>query len=267
MSIIKLAKVRPGDVLLESGTPKIAGSGGQGRFGHASLAITRTAWLQVGLDGVDVAVRTLGQYQDAAPFVGFEVEGDAMLRRRIKPPKSVDVWSHGFAEVGRAYASRAKLRETEDLNRVGERLLREPSSYLLETDDPLTPGRSCSEAAAVVLGLSVTLISPNGLAATSALRTVSGAVATNATCPASHPRQNELDVLVAAMERTAVVDFAAGLSALAQSTPSGATPPEDEVDALQAKLTAALRNNSELTRQIEAIEKEILAPANLTSAG
>ncbi len=260
MSIIKLAKVRSGDVLLENGAAKIAGSGGQGPFGHASLAITRLVWLQVGLDGVDVATRELGQYQDAAPFLGFEVAGDAQLRRLLTPPKFVDVWAQGFAEVGRAYASRAKLRKTTDLTPVGDRLLRAPNEHLREQDDLLTPGRSCSEAAAVVLGLSVTLISPNGLATTPALKTVADAVATNAAFVGPHPRQGELNALVDAMERTAVVDFAAGLSALAQRTPSGARPPEEEVEALQARLTTALEKNSELTRQIEAIEREILAP-------
>jgi hypothetical protein len=262
MPILKASLLRPGDVVLETGEPKIAASAGQGRFGHASLAISRLVWLEVGIMGVKLTACEFGHYEhDDDRFIGIEIEDDCLVRRRLEPLSAVDVWSSTFAEIGRRYASRAKLLLTTDLTPAGAAQLQHPVRGLREHDDALAPGRFCSEAAAVVLGLDETLISPDGLANAADLVDVTDAVLDVALLVEPHARRAELANLVAAMSKRTVPNLSGAIQALTKRKKAGGGgPTQEEADALEGQLNDALTSDAPLAVDIEKIEAEILGP-------
>ena len=259
MSIIKAKPLRPGDVLLESGDPKIAASTEGGVFGHASLAVTRLTWMQVGLRAIMLQARPIARYRSGSEtFIGFEIDG-ALVRRRLAPPSATDVWAEVTSELGRRYASRVKLQQIKDLTPDAIEALAQPLDHLLETDDPLAPGRLCSEACAVVLGLSETLISPGALALTDELMDPPGLVVPHATVIEAHPRSDELAELVNTISRRAAPRLSRALQACAERLEAGEEIDRDAFFAsIEAEFTDTVGANSQLVRQIEALEALIL---------
>lgn len=260
MPIIKADLLRAGDVLLETGEPKIANSTALGAYGHASLAVTRLMWLQVGPRGVQLEARPINRYRVGDElFIGFEVAGEALVRRRHAPPTATDVWTEVTSELGRKYASRVKLQRIEDLTPEAVEALAEPLPLVPEADDPLTPGRTCSEASAVVLGLSKTLISPNALALTDELIDLPALVISNAALIEPEPRAPDLADRVNAIGRRAGPKLSKAMQDCAARLKAG-----EDVDqaafaaAIEAEFITALKANSKVVREIEALEAQIL---------
>lgn len=259
MSIIKAKPLRPGDVLLESGDPKIAASTEGGVFGHASLAVTRLTWMQVGLRAIMLQARPIARYRSGSEtFIGFEIDG-ALVRRRLAPPSATDVWAEVTSELGRRYASRVKLQQIKDVTPEAIEALAQPLDYVPETDDPLTPGRLCSEACAVVLSLSDTLISPDALAAAAELVDMPALVVPQATFIAAHPRSDELADLVNTISRRAAPRLSLALQACAARLKAGEDVDQDAALAsIQAEFIDTVGTNSRLVREIEDLEAQIL---------
>jgi hypothetical protein len=260
MSIIKAKPLRPGDVLLESGNPKIAAGAEGGVFGHASLAVTRLTWMQVGLRAIMLQARPNARYRsESKTFIGFEIDGAALVRRRHAPPTATDVWAAVTSELGRKYASRVKLQQIKDLTPEAIEALAQPLDYVPESDDPLTPGRLCSEACAVVLGLSQTLISPGALAATGELMDLPALVVPYATFVEAHPRSDELADLVNTISRRAAPRLSRALQACAERLEAGEDIDQDAfLASIEAEFTDTVGTNSQLVREIEALEAQIL---------
>ncbi|WP_343699632.1 hypothetical protein [Caulobacter sp.] len=260
MSIIKATPLLPGDVLLEPGDPKIAAGAEGGVFGHASLAVTRLTWMQVGLRAIMLQARPIARYRSGSEtFIGFEIDGQALVRRRHAPRTATDVWAEVTSELGRKYASRVKLQQIKDLMPDAIEALAQPLDYVPETDDPLAPGRLCSEACAVVLGLSETLISPGALALTDELMDPPGLVVPHATFIEAHPRSDELAELVNTISRRAAPRLSRALQDCAERLKAGEDIDRDAFFAsIEAEFTDTVGANSQLVRQIEALEALIL---------
>lgn len=166
MPLIDLSKLRPGDVILETGVPAIADGTVDGIYGHASVALGRLVRIQVGKDsGVEAELFEVMEWsKDGKRLVGCVISGDDVVVRRPKNAPCVqEIMARAMGELGRPYASAEQLSRVPDLTDVAKRLVERAIRRAREPEGVTLKGRYCSEVVAVLLGLPNTELSPTAL--------------------------------------------------------------------------------------------------------
>ncbi len=178
MPLIDLSQLRTGDVILETGERLIAQATEGGKYGHASVALGRLVKIEAGkCNGVEICLFDLEFWQkDETTLMGFLINGDAVVRRLLKPPEVADIVSRALGEAGRGYATADEIGKLRDLNNYAHRFMSLWRANSVAPADGQLERRFCSEIAAEILGLQTTMISPNALALLNGLLTVSDAV-------------------------------------------------------------------------------------------
>lgn len=172
MRIILLEKLKPGDVILESGDEKI-GQATDGVFGHASLVLGRLIKIEAGLhDGVVCSPFECKAFRRGEQLlIGQPLDdGDAIVvMRRKQAIASHEIKARALLEAGRRY-SPAKAFDLTDLTKQARVVLEARLRGSRRIPD--REGRICSEVVAEVLQLPETIVSPNALASSTELQEV-----------------------------------------------------------------------------------------------
>lgn len=175
MRLLNLNSLRIGDIILETGDPRVAAATG-GPFGHASVALGRLVRIEAGKQsGVEI---------NAFPLVGFRRGGERVVGMLIDPDEDLAVFrkrttvdegeviGEAIWEGGRRY-SVAKLLDLKDLKpAVRDRL----AGRVTRASGEESEARFCSEVVARILGLGTTNVSPNALRTAPEVIEVDGAV-------------------------------------------------------------------------------------------
>jgi hypothetical protein len=167
MRVLLLCRLRPGDIILETGDPRIAAAGG-GLFGHAAVALGRLVKIEAGKEsGVELNPFDFVAYRSGERrIVGIPIEPteNVCVLRRKHPLDEGTIRGEALWEAGRAY-SVPKLLELPDLPQTQRRLLeRKLGQMQAHGSEDVREARFCSEVAAKVLQLPKTIVSPNTLA-------------------------------------------------------------------------------------------------------
>ncbi len=167
MRVLLLRRLRPGDIILETGDPRVAAAGG-GLFGHAAVALGRLVKIEAGKEsGVELNPFDFVAYRRGERrIVGIPIEPgeNVCVLRRKQPLDDGTIRGEALWEAGRAY-SVPKLLELPDLPQIQRKLLERKLGQMQSPDlNGVNEGRFCSEVAAKVLQLAETIVSPNTLA-------------------------------------------------------------------------------------------------------
>jgi hypothetical protein len=179
MRVLLLCQLRPGDIILETGVPRIAAAGG-GLFGHASVALGQLIKIEAGKDsGVELNPFDFVVYRKGERrMLGVAIEpaeNVCVLRRREALDEGT-IRGEALWEAGRAY-SVPKLLELSDLPQATRMRLDRILKSMPEAEPvSVREGRFCSEVAARILRLSNTTVSPNALANAPELKPVKAAI-------------------------------------------------------------------------------------------
>jgi hypothetical protein len=246
--LLDLKEIRPGDIILEEGDERVAAATGGGPFGHASIAIGRLLFLEadgssgVAVSGFEPEIWSMGTRSTYAHTLAHE--GVAPKVRRLKMPKPITE-IHGLAlgELGRDYSMDAAAK-FPDLDSTSRRLLLSRMRRAPKLPGPPdAPGRACSEVVAVILGLGVTAISPNGLASHPDFVEVPAAVIDNTggtwTCQPTGPARAEIAAAKSALRSSYAQDVHSAAQRVWASRQSVGTVPLD-VPAVAAQLDRAI---------------------------
>ena len=180
MRVLLLDQLRPGDIILETGDPRIAAAAGMS-FTHAAIALGRLVKIEAGKEcGVVLNPFDFVSYRDGTRrFAGVPFDAGESVRvlRRKAPLDEGTMRGEAIWEAGRAY-SVPKLLELPDLpESLRKRLQRKFERMPAPDTADVREGRFCPEVAAKILQLRETIVSPDGLASASELEAVGAAVA------------------------------------------------------------------------------------------
>lgn len=258
--ILQLDKIKPGDVILETGIPKIGEATG-GPYGHAALALGRLVKVEADLKGgVLFAPFVFTAYRrENERVVGVLVQDDDMVVLRRNPPLDLaELDARALLEAGRRY-SLAKAMDLKDLAPDKRMELAEALKGWRAISDP--EGRICSEVVAQALKLADKLVSPNMIAKAPELRSVEDAMTCLEDDWSIDPTHTATDVLnekISALETglaKRAMDLAKeGVAALGRYEKTK----DDVVDELNTAYTDELKRSLSLLRDIRALEPTIL---------
>lgn len=176
MRILRLERLLPGDVILETGHPQIARATG-GLYGHASVALGKLVKLEAENSDGGVVLNPFGVsawHRASERVVGVLVNSENVVVLRKIGLDVAEVDGEALWEAGRRY-SLSKLLELPDLDPEYRPLIERLRNRQSMTADE-SQGRFCSEVAARILALPEPHISPNALAASGELEVVSDAI-------------------------------------------------------------------------------------------
>ncbi|WHO37235.1 hypothetical protein PMI04_011695 [Sphingobium sp. AP49] len=162
MPILNLAKLKPGDILLESGMPKIASNTGteNQRFGHASLVLNQLIFIHSPGPGERVSLGAfhVSTWSDATGqrILGHKIADPAKLLRPFDTPDTSLLIGRVAWELGFPYANIEKLKALIDLSSEGRELLdsKVVADFFERTRrkvEVASDGRSCGELVARIL--------------------------------------------------------------------------------------------------------------------
>jgi hypothetical protein len=275
MRVLLLDQLRPGDIILETGDPRIAAAAGMS-FTHAAIALGRLVKIEAGKEcGVVLNPFDFVSYRDGTRrFAGVPFDAGESVRvlRRKAPLDEGTMRGEAIGEAGRAY-SVPKLLELPDLpESLRKRLQRKFERMPAPDTADVREGRFCSEVAAKILQLREAIVSPDGLASASELEAVGAAVA--------EIDPNRLEV-GSATSQTAVGDLLenarVGLAASALSEAQGAVRRiqsagsanalAEEAEALELAVDGAIRDTIVVLNEIEKLEPFVFAAQSIPIRG
>jgi hypothetical protein len=259
--ILRLDRILPGDVILETGSRLIAAATG-GPYGHASVALGKLVKIEA--ENVDSGV-VVNPFNIEAwrrgeeRVVGVLVEGELIVLRKIEIDLGT-VTGEALWESGRHYSLRKLLALHDLLPRHRERIERLLENQPTTADDD-SEGRFCSEVAARILRLPHKNLSPNQLAASSGLQQVTGAIADLGDDWIAEPVETARDTVAAL-----VSELRLGLAkrAIDQATKmverlkAESTSQTSAVAELDGVLTEEISDAIQVLKQIRALEPTVL---------
>ena len=267
MRVLLLCRLQPGDIILETGDPRIAAAGG-GLFGHAAVALGRLVKIEAGKEsGVELNPFDFVAYRNGKRrMVGIPIEPseNVCVLRRKKPLDNGTIRGEALWEAGRAY-SVPKLLELPDLPQMQRRRFERKLGQMQAPDaDDVREGRFCSEVAAKVLQLRKTIVSPNTLANAPELEPVMDSVVDLDRDWMEAGSDTSVATIGAKLDQVRVGLAEFGLSELrAAAGRMLATEPSltqaQEAGAIEASISSAIRDALQILNSVEELEPSVLA--------
>lgn len=259
MRILQLDRLRPGDVILETGAGKAADATG-GPYGHAALAIGKLVKIEAGLgEGVVCRPFELSAYRRGdRRVVGVPITGDMVVMRRKREVDVGELQGRALLEAGRFYHI-ANALDLSDLSPEMRDKLTETLRGRRGVPDP--EKRICSEVIAHILSLADRKVSPNGLATAPELDAIEDSITELENDWTIDPTDTATDVLA-----EKVSEIEPGLARRAMDRAIEAVAPvkrgeatvDEAADQLAAVFDEELRRSVGLMRDITKLEPTIL---------
>jgi hypothetical protein len=265
MRILRLDRLQPGDVILETGMTDVADATG-GPFGHAALALGRLIKIEAGKhEGVVLTHFDFSAFRCGSErIVGVPVtDGDMKVMRRKHGLDLATIRAAALLEAGRNYCL-VKSLSLPDLAAAPRKMLTSKLRGRRASPDP--QGRICSEVAARVLDLAEKVVSPNALADADELQEIQDALikldgdwVPDPTWTATNVLGEKVAAIELGLAKRAMELAVQGVATIRrESSERRAAAQEAVVDQLEATLEAELRRSISLLLDIEKLEATIL---------